>query len=155
MGEGDAPHAGELHAGVGVGAFVALEVLLVQELYGVGLGEVGAVTVPGGADEGGVLDGVTASEASVVFDVGGEGGLLAEVELAGHLGVGSLGEPAAEVYIDEVEPGAPFVGFELLDGHGVSWSACLFLGVEVASEVVVELDVLRMGTDGGDEQYSE
>ena len=40
MGEGGAPHACQLNAGIGTGVVVTLEVVLVHELYGVGLGEV-------------------------------------------------------------------------------------------------------------------
>ena len=52
LGESDIPNARELDAGISMGGVVALEELLVQELHGVSLGEVGAVSVPSRTDEG-------------------------------------------------------------------------------------------------------
>ena len=52
IGEGDAPNASELDAGISMGGVVALEELFVHELHGVSFGEVGAVSVPSRTDEG-------------------------------------------------------------------------------------------------------
>ena len=79
--------------------------------------------------------------------------LLSEVELARNLSVGSLCELAAEVDIDEVKPGTPLVNLEMLDGHSCVRTICFLFGIKVTAEVVMQLDVLCVAADGGDEQH--
>ena len=69
----ESPYTSELEAGIGISAFVALEVLLVHKLYRVGLGKVGRVSVPGGTNESCMLDSVIAAYPSVKLHMGSEG----------------------------------------------------------------------------------
>ena len=52
------------------------------------------------------------------------------------------------MYIYKIEPRAPLVGLELFEGEGHFLAPCLFCRVKMTSEVVVQLDVLRLNTDG-------
>ena len=142
IGEVQSPDARELEAVVAAGVLIALEEALVHELHRPGLREVGIVAVIGGAQKGGLLEAAEAVQAAVVLHVCGNGQLLAQIEFARNLRVGSLGELTAEVDIDEVEPRAPLVGFELFKRHCNFLSSSLFVGIDEASEVVVQLHIL-------------
>ena len=130
MGEGGAPHACELAAGIGARVFVALKIVLVHELHGVGFGEVLRMPVPCGTNQARLLETAKAVQASVVLDVGSEGRLLAEVKLARDFGVCSFREFAAEVDIHEIVPRTSLVGLKLFKSHGQFLTASFFVRIE-------------------------
>jgi hypothetical protein len=82
----------------------------------------------------------SSSETTVVLDVNSERRTLADIDLALDLGIGTLEKLAAEVEVDEIEPGAPLIGFELFEGDGHLLAAILFVGIDITAEVVVKLD---------------
>ena len=106
------PYARQLQAVVGRSVVVALKVALVHQLYGIGLGEVGVVPVPGPADERRLLETAASAQPAVVLGVGCKA-LLADVQLTGNLRVGGLGELSREVYVDKIVPCPPRIGLEL------------------------------------------
>ena len=64
------------------------------------------MAVVGATEEGGVLEtaDVVAAQTAIILYVGGERSFLAELELAGDLGVGAAEELVREVEVDEVIP---------------------------------------------------
>ena len=140
-----APHAGELDAGIGMRAGIALEVMFVEQLHAPCRREVGGVAVVGRANQCSLLKTAEAVQPAVVFGVQGRVQGWGDDEFTRNLGVGCLRESAAEVDVDEVVPRPPFVGFELLDGGGHFRSAGLFVGIDIAAEVVMQLYVLCRG----------
>ena len=137
--EGGAPHARQLERMVGAGVGIAAEEALVHQLDAVGGREIVVVTVPGATQQGRLLEAASAlAQTAVVLHMGGKA-FLSYAELAAHLGIGRLGELAAEIDIDEVEPTAPLVGGEFLVGQRHLGSSGLVVGIEVPTEVVMQL----------------
>ena len=129
---------------VGVGVVEAFEKSFVEQLHRKSGREVGVVPVVGRTDEGCLLKTAATVQSAVVFDVSGERRIFPKIELARNLCVGTFGEFPAEINIDEVEPRTPFIGLEMLDGHGYFLAIAFFVGIDVASEIVVQLNVLRL-----------
>ena len=73
VGKSDAPYTGQLHAMVSMSIVVALEVALVEHLYGIGLGEIGRMTVPGGTQQGCMLETTRTVETAVLLYMGSKG----------------------------------------------------------------------------------
>lgn len=76
-------------------------------------------------------------QTAVVLDMGSDGRLFAEVELARDLGIGAAQELAAEVEVDEIVPRAPVVGLKLLEGDGDFLTVGLLVGIDITAEIVV------------------
>ena len=134
-----APHARQLERVVGAGVGIAAEEALVHQLDAVGGREIVIVTVPSATQQGRLLEAASAlAQTAVVLHMGGKA-FLSDAELAAHLGIGRLGELTAEIDIDEVEPTAPLVGGKLLVGQRHLGSCGLVVGIEVSTEVVMQL----------------
>ena len=54
----------------------------------------------------------------------------------------------AHIDIDEIVPRAPLVGLKLLEGKGDLLAIRLLAGVDVTTEIVVQLDVLCLCAKG-------
>ena len=80
--EVQSPDARQLCAGIAVCVGIALEELLVHHLYAPRFGEVGGMTIPCRTNQCSLLEAARAAETAVILDMGGEGRLFAEVELA-------------------------------------------------------------------------
>ena len=137
----------------------AVEELLVHHLQREGLLEVGAVPVPGGTDEHGLLEGAGyLRKTAVVLDVGREvvlvvalylvegevtANLPVSTDVAADIAVFAVGVAvvAAVVHIHEEVGGAQAVGLEHLHSGGEVAAVALIVGIEVATEVVVQLNV--------------
>ena len=77
--------------------------------------------------------------------MGGKGRLPAQRELARNLGIGTLREMAAQVDIDEIVPLAPLVGLELFKGNGHFGTTGFLTGIDITTQVIVNLNILRTG----------
>ena len=107
------------------------------------------MTVVGWSYEGCLLIAATeVMKSTVVLDMGCEGGVLTETELTRNLRIGTAEELTRQVDIDEILPGPPFVGLELFEGDGDLLTVRLFIGIDVAAEVVMNLYVLGTGREG-------
>ena len=146
------------------GSVGAVEILLVHHLQREGLLEVGVVPAPGGTDEHGLLEGAGyLRETAVVLDVGGEavlvvalylveGEVTADLPISADVAVHTVVDGgavngvdttvvAAVVHIHEEVGGAQTVGLEHLHSGGEVAAVALIVGIEVATEVVVQLNV--------------
>ena len=100
------------------------------------------MAVPCRTDEGCLLEAAETVQSAIILYMGGKRRLLAQIELTRNLRVGTFCELTAEVDIHEIEPRTPFVGLEFLEGHRHFLSACLLVGIDVTTEIVVQLHVL-------------
>ena len=78
---------------------------------------------------------------------------LAEAELTRDLPVGRGDALSLIVHIDEEEGIPPAIGAEELHGRGELGALGLVLAIELAPEVVVELNVLCLCPEGSQEEY--
>ena len=86
-----------------MGIVIALEIVLVESLHGIGGGEIGIVPVPSHTGKPCLLKTSETVQSSIILYMGCEA-LLAKIELPRYFGVCGLSEFPAEVYIDEIEP---------------------------------------------------
>ena len=77
---------------------------------------------------------------------------MSELELACDLPVGGADSFVLVVHIHEEEGIPPSVRAEELDGGGECGARGLIFLVELATEVVVKLDVLRLCPEGGEQK---
>ena len=164
-----APHVGKTAERHGTGGEVAIP--RARELPGIGLRLLGQVLVHGRnreaglvrrgvpsvghADEIGIVVAEFVAQPAIVLNVGGEG-RFAQRKLARDLPVGRFHTLVGVVHVDEIERVAPTVGTKLFDRGGPTWARGLVFGVELTTEVVVQLDVLGLcrAREGG-EQHEE
>ena len=102
--------------------------------------------------EVGILVGELIAQPAVVLDMQGQRE-LAEAELTRDLPVGRGDALALIVHIDEEEGIPPAIGAEELHGRGELGALGLVLAVELAPEVVVELNVLCLRSEGSQQEY--
>ena len=84
------------------------------------------MTIPRSTNQCGLLERTETVQTTIILHMGGEA-FLAEVKLTGDLRICAFRKLPAEVDIDEIEPRAPLVGLELLNGEGHLLTASLFV----------------------------
>ena len=96
-------------------------------------------------EAGGVCHVLGGGDTTIVFDVGSELLVLAEVELTGDFPIGTRHASAIVIEVDEEECVSPTVGFEHFYGGGNGWTRSKVLAERV-SQIVVELNILCFDT---------
>ena len=79
-------------------------------------------------------------------------GCLGEIELTSDFPVGGIDPFLCVVHIYEEEGIPPAVGAEELHGRGELGACSLLLAVELLAKVVVKLDVLRLCSEGSEQE---
>ena len=96
--------------------------------------------------QGSLLERTEAIQTAIVLYVGSKA-LVADIELARNLGVGTLHELVRQVEINKVVPRTPLVGLELLEGYGCALTAILLIRIQMATKVIMNLHILCINAE--------